>query len=147
MGEGQCARTRAPRACVMRGPCFTPRAHSSPHPPPPIQTGVQEDLGVSPFITVGAVAGEIARAGYKCYYASAWGLIPFPTAGTPEGDALEEGCTPTYYAKCSRASLYSRQFWSNILCARTPEDDAWVEWMEDALVSPLETRERLLKRG
>ena len=98
------------------------------------------------MITLGYAVFDIARHGYKCFYISAWGLIPIPIAGSPEGEALEEGCVPTYYANCKRSRLYSRQFWSNIICARTPEDDVWVDWLQDAFMSPFETKETLLKR-
>ena len=110
--------------------------------------GVQESLGVSPFVSVGDVVREMGGWGYKCWYMSPWGLFPFPTPGSAEGEVPMRGCTPTIYApSCARWRLYSRQFWSNILCAASPEEDEWMAWIEEVTLEPRTSREKLLAKA
>jgi FkbM family methyltransferase len=106
-------------------------------------TDTQSDLGIHPFITVGDVVKDLAKNGYKCFYMHFNGLIPFPYEGSPEGDrarpvtVCHEGLP-----RCARHRLYNRQFWSNILCG-AQEEEAWLDWLQEATVSPLTTKETL----
>ena len=103
----------------------------------------QAAMGVPALITVGAVARDLAGFGYKCHYVTPWGLLPFELPGTPSGDAARPGCGEGL-PFCARWRLYDRQFWSNVLCAASPEEDASVAWLADALVNPSARREALL---
>lgn len=104
----------------------------------------QADLGLSPAITVGDVAAEMHAMGYACFFTHFEGLVPLPVKGTPAGDAPRPGCSEGL-PFCARHRLYNRKFWSNVLCA-APSEAPWVDWLQDALVSPVITREALLSR-
>jgi FkbM family methyltransferase len=103
----------------------------------------QEDLGIHPTIYVGDVVKDLAKKGYQCFYMHFYGLIPFPYEGSSEGnrarpvDVCHEGLP-----RCARHRLYNRQFWSNILCG-SKEEEAWLDWLQEAAVSPMTTKESL----
>jgi FkbM family methyltransferase len=107
-------------------------------------TNAQADLGVVPFIGVGDVVAELTSLGYTCFYSHHRGLIPFASRGTPAGERARpvsechEGLP-----FCAWWRVYSRQFWSNVLCAAPTEQDT-LGWLLDAYVAPGTTRESLL---
>jgi len=103
----------------------------------------QEAIGVAEFVSVGDVVQRLVDVGYKCAYVTPWGLMPFETKGTPSGDKGFPGCNEGL-PQCARHRLYNRQVWSNILCAATPEEDLFVAWLSEALLSPYRTREEML---
>jgi FkbM family methyltransferase len=103
----------------------------------------QEAMGLPSFVSVGAVVARLGALGYACHYVSPWGLVPFEVPGTPGGDAPRPGCSEGL-PFCARWRLYDRQFWSNVLCAASPEEDASVQWLGNALVNPSARREELL---
>jgi hypothetical protein len=100
---------------------------------------------VEPFISVGTAVAQLVGFGYRCFYVHPAGLLPFEVQGTPSGDAARPGCSEGL-PFCARHRLYNRQFWSNVLCAASPEEDLWLDWLADAMVSPFAKREQLLKR-
>jgi hypothetical protein len=106
----------------------------------------QEALGIPEerFISVGAVVRGLAVHGYRCFYVHPRGLLPFEAEGTPTGDAWRTDCHEGL-PFCARHRLYNRAFWSNILCGAASEG-VWLDWLMDAMTSPTDTRETLLKR-
>jgi FkbM family methyltransferase len=103
----------------------------------------QEDLGIHPLIYVGDVVKDLAKNGYKCFYMHFYGLIPFPYEGSIEGDrARPVSVCHEGLPLCARHRLYNRQFWSNILCG-SKDEEAWLEWLQEAAVSPMTTKESL----
>jgi FkbM family methyltransferase len=106
----------------------------------------QEAAGVSPFISVGHTVRILVAHGYRCYYLHARGLVPFVSEGTVAGNAARpvaechEGLP-----FCARWRLYDRQFWSNVFCG-APATHIWLDWLADAVISPTETSDKLLRR-
>jgi hypothetical protein len=70
----------------------------------------QEAMGLEKFVTVGDVVQQMVEFGYKCAYTTPWGLVPFETPGTPEGDKGFPGCNEGL-PFCARHRLYNRQVW------------------------------------
>ena len=107
-------------------------------------TSVQTMLGVSPLVTVGAAVRELVSFGYTCFYMHTKGLIPFPSRGTPAGDAARPAAAcHEGLPFCARWRVYDRQFWSNVFCA-APTEAGIMDWLQDAIVPPMTTRAELL---
>jgi len=100
----------------------------------------------APFITVGEVAKWMKGWGYDCWYIHQLGLIPFEVEGTPGGDRERADCGEGL-PWCSRARLYDRQFWSNVLCAAMPAQRGWMDWLADAAVRPGVTKRGLMREA